>query len=155
MIKKSLQINSGSYGVLSIDDFDDGQLRLTEYKYTQAAGKHEHINLYLSPRKAMRLAIALYQFSIGVPIRKDWYMMCHRNGVAASVDPNVYLVADRGLNMRFGRDKFGFSFDAQLIMTSIQARQVACILFYWASIKIMRKKRVRSASKLVLDICDD
>lgn len=66
-INKRLQINEGSYGVLSIDakvnnEHWSTEFTLTTYEYVDTGGKHGHCNFTLTPKSAIPFAEILYEF---------------------------------------------------------------------------------------------
>ncbi len=124
-ISKKLQINPGSYGVLTLSGSSCMRESFTMcmYSYTDCGGRHEHNNFDLTPDKAIKVASFLYKYSMSRKTKKREAVYVNQK-YAARGDMKLSLEMD---------DKLHMEIDSGLLKLSRkQAKRVAGYLFFWA-----------------------
>lgn len=138
-IDKTLQINSGSYGILCIStsDMRTKGFDLQTFSYTDCGGKHQHNNFTLTLAKAHKVASTLYRF--GTTKQKIEPMILEQE----------HSTRGRLLLRMFTANKLDLSIDSymvnsgQLSLSRKQAKKLAGYIYFWIGESLIGTRRIK------------
>ena len=154
-INKKLQINNGSYGVLSINAYVNDQhyppeFNMTIYSYTQCGGNHEHNNFTLKTKDAFRFAQALYSFKTPKEGMKAFKQEYSGRGEMHIEKENTKMLLNIGGG--FASSCVG----GTVKLSKSQSKKLAGYIMFWLGQYLIGQKKVIKPKRIekVLDIQD-
>ena len=169
-INKSLQINEGSYGILSINahvNCNDKEpllkwLRgynhfdLTTFSYINAGGEHEHHNFTLTTKNGIKFANVLYEYATKKKsYKEDEELLCLEQKYKIRGKLFLSFNSESGLLDLNLADVWYYG-GGLVSLNKKQAKQLSGYIYFWMGQYLIGQKTIKIRQNIkVLDIQKD